>query len=249
MNLIALRNEVLAHGFDPVQYGARIDNYLNDAMNLVARRANYYVNEGVYTFSTVGGTDEYTLLNVTTTQENVLSYVVDNDPFSPTFGQLIPVITPTPIPDFARARSLFDTTRRVELQYVSTRQIDRSADVQGAPTYYTIDGQNLRLYPKPDGVYPLEFRYWRLPPPLMQDTDTPSMPQDWHRLLWYYAVAECYAGDDDLGTGGQWMQKFTEGLAEFEADQKFPDSDGPSQAADMWGSDDALGTSHAWTRW
>lgn len=232
MNLLQLRSEVLAHGFDPVQYGARVNQYLNDAMAYVIRRVDYYYDEAVANIATTAGTSGYPMpigLPSDSTQTNFAQY--------PGFSSIV-----------ARLRSVFDTTRNVEMAYASQRQIDRSSVVSGAPTYYALDGHTLRLYPTPDGVYPIEVRYWAMPAPLVNDTDVPPLPYDWHRMLWEYAVARCYQSDDDLGTGGQWMQMFNQSLAEFEADQKFPDSDGPTQAADMWGANDALGTSNMWTR-
>lgn len=230
MNLLQLRSEVLAHGFDPVQYGARVNNYLNDAAYLIARRVDYYVNEAVLQIATTAGNNTYQLLP---------------GGIAGSAGTELSEATP-----IARIKSVFDNDRRVELAAVSERQIDRSPNTQGAPLYYAVlYAGNLELYPTPDGVYNIRVRAWTLPPKLVNDTDVPKMPEDWHRLLWYYAVAECYNSDDDLGTGGQWMQRFTEGLAEFAADQKFPSTDGPTQAADMWGGDDSLGSSNMWTRY
>lgn len=211
MNLLQLRTETLAHGFDPNQYGTRINQYLNDAQNLVARRVDYYVDETTSLFSTTSGTDTYAW--------------------------------PTGL---ARIRSLFDTNRRVELEYVSVRAMDASPNSSGAPIYYAVVTSAVRLYPVPDGIYPLEMRYWTLPATLVGDTDTPTIPADWHHMLWEYAVAQCYWADDDSTMGQSWEQKFNTTLSMFAADQKFPDSDGPSQAAGMWDSGQALGSSSVW---
>lgn len=212
MNLAALRTEVLAHGFDPIAFTARIDQYLNDAQFLVARRVDYYVDDATFAINTVAGTDTY--------------------------------LWPT---DFARGRSLFDDVRNLELQYVSIRAIDQSNGASGAPLYYAFIGSTVRLYPIPDGVYNLVLRYWKLPNTLVADSDTPTMPADWHRLLWYWAVKECYAAEDDSQTSQYWEQMFNIGLSNFAADQKFPDTDGPNQAAGMWDQNDSLSLGNAWT--
>ena len=34
MQLSDIRTEVLNHGFDPIQYGSRINQYINDGQNL-----------------------------------------------------------------------------------------------------------------------------------------------------------------------------------------------------------------------
>lgn len=56
MNLLALRNEVLNHGFDPIVFSARINQYLNDAQGKVCRRVDFYIDEATSDFSTVVGT-------------------------------------------------------------------------------------------------------------------------------------------------------------------------------------------------
>lgn len=143
--------------------------------------------------------------------------------------------------DLARARSLRDTDRQQELMAVSLRDIDRSVTTNGWPSYYALDGAGLHLYPTPDNVYNLELRYWKLLPALVNDTDVPAIPADWHWLLWVYATWNCYESEDDPTMGGYWENRFKEGLAEFAADVKFPSTDEPHQAAGMWGQDQSLG--------
>lgn len=203
---------MLAHGFDPTAFSSRINQYLNDAQFLVARRVDYYVDEAVDQFTTTSGTATY----------------------------------PWPT-NLARMRSLFDTGRNVELEFVSIRDIDRSGPVQGAPSFYALTGSNVQLYPTPDNAYALEMRYWQLPSTLVVDTDTPSIPADWHHLLWVYATAICYEAEDDPQMGQYWMGRFNNELAMFAADQKFPDSDGPVQARGMWEGERVLGNNNSWT--
>lgn len=214
MNLLALRTEVLNHGFDPIQFGSsRVNQYLNDAQGLVARRVQWYNEEGTSDYSTVTGTATY------------------------------------PLPaDFLRIRSLRDTDRFSELIAVSLRDIDRTVQQQGAPAFYALEGANFHLYQVPDGVYHLEARYWKAPANLVNDTDVPSLPADWHRVIWLWAVKECYAAEDDPQTAGYWEQQFNNTLAELAADLKFPNTDYPTQAKGMWAQDDELSPS-SWAMW
>ena len=212
MNLLDMRTEVLAHGFDASLFGSdRINRYLNDAYMLVCRRVDYYIDESSQQIATVAGTATF------------------------------------PLPaNFARIRSLLDTDRQTELTEVSVRDIDRSSIAQATPNYYALDAQNIHLYPTPDGIHNLLFRYWLLPALLVGDTDTPTLPADWHRLLTEYAIGRCYWAEDDAGTGSQWEQKFATTLAEFTADQRFPSTDYPTQAEGMWESDRQL-PNNSWT--
>jgi len=205
MNLQELRQEVLDHGFDPNAFSTRINRYLNDAQNLVARRVNYYLSEAQYAFSTVAGTALY-----------------------------------VPPGNWARLRSLVDTDRDRALQEVSLSWIDNSPDSSGRPYCYTLDGSQftaeLRLYPTPDGVYPLALRYWERPAELVADTDVPQIiPTDWHHMLWVYATWMCYEAEDDPQMGQYWQGRFASELSMFSADQKFPNTDTVDQIDSMWG--------------
>jgi len=207
MQLSDLRSEVFAHGFDPVQFGiARVNQYINDGLQLVANRVQFYQEETTSDFSTVSGTTSY------------------------------------PLPaDFARVRSLRDTGNTTEMMNVDLRMIDRSTVTSGRPLYYALDGTNVHLYPTPDGVYSMELRYWKVPATLALDADVPSLPVRWHRLLSLWAIQECYAAEDDPQTAQYWKQRFDEGLSEFAADVKFPNTDRASQVQDMWRTGSGLG--------
>jgi hypothetical protein len=212
VQLIDLRNEVLACGFDATLFGsARITMYINNALSNICRRVSYYVDEATNDYSTVSGTATYSL--------------------------------PA---DFAKIRSVRDTGRQMEMASVGLRQIDQSSLSSGAPRYYAIDGSNLHLWPTPDGVYPLETRYWKLPAPLVADSDVPTIPADYHNLLIYAANAECYRAEDDHATAANWQALYDKGLAEFAADMKFENDDAPARIADMWVGEQSL-SGGSWT--
>lgn len=146
-----------------------------------------------------------------------------------------------PLPgNFARARSLLDTDRQAELLSVGLREIDRSAVTTGTPNFYAFDGQNVHLWPTPDGVHNLLFRYWLLPAALVNPGDVPTLPADWHHLLWVYGCWICYEAEEDT-SAEKWQQRFNTELAEFQADQKFPNDDQTWQVADMYGGSGRLG--------
>lgn len=216
MNLKNVRDEVLAHGFDPTQFGvSRINQYINDALNIVARRVNWYTDEAAYDFNTVQGTTVY----------------------------------PWPT-DFARGRSLRDTNRNLEMVQTDLRKIDRSPTSTGSPLYYAIDGPNIHLYPTPDGAYPMELRYWKIPAPLVNDSDVPPLPDTWQRLLWYWANKQCFSAEDDANMSQYWEQQFEKTLAEFEADVKFPTTDEPYVASGMWHQSEGVSDSQTgWGLW
>jgi hypothetical protein len=224
VNLLALQTEVEGHGFDPIQYGGRIIQYLNDAQNLVARRVQYWLEESTVAYTT-------------TASVNLLPLPL------PTYNA-----SGTPSGGFGRLRELFAVDLNVSLQPVALRDVDNSVVTQGRPYFYAMDGPNLHLYPTPDGSYPFTLRYWIMPTALANSTDIPGMPADWHHILWRYAVAECYKSDDDQAMGQYWTADYEKFLAMFEADARFPSTDWPTQAESFWNDGKTLSpTGNTWT--
>jgi hypothetical protein len=124
--------------------------------------------------------------------------------------------------DLNNLRALVDTDRQVPLSQVTLSDIDYAPLASGRPTAFAIDGPGgLHLYPTPDGVYNLLLRYWALPPKLVLDSDEPTLPDQWHRLLWYWGCKEAYASEDDPQTSQYWQQQFNQTLSQFTADAKF----------------------------
>jgi hypothetical protein len=151
--------------------------------------------------------------------------------------------------NFARIRELITTDVAQIVQPCGLRDIDGSTTATGRPYFYALDAANIHLYPTPDNIYPLELRYWAMPPALVDDTDVPNLPVDWHNMLWIYSVWMCYEADDDSNMGQYWETRFEKTLAEFEADAKFPSTDYPNRIESMWGEDRGLGTPNGWGLW
>ena len=60
MNLGQIRSEVLANGFDPVQFGSsRVDQFINDGYQYVCAETNFTGDEATQDFSTIAGIAAY----------------------------------------------------------------------------------------------------------------------------------------------------------------------------------------------
>lgn len=207
MNLAQIRTEVLNTGFDQSVFGARINQYVNDGQNRIARYVEWFGAEGVYLIPIVAGTSSYAWPS-----------------------------------DLARVRNVFNTATNNELQYAGLRDIDRSVTSTGEPGFFAVDGPNLHLYPTPDSsTYSLELRYWKLPPALVNDTDVPALPPDYHYVLISYALWKCYEREDDPQMAQYHEGEFKKLLAELKTDLTFPTSDEPVQVRGMWDRDQQLG--------
>ena len=137
-------------------------------------------------------------------------------------------------PDLGDARSLVDTDQQHELTQVMLGDLDGAPTRVGRPRIYAVSGQGFELYPTPDGIYNLLLRYWALPAKLVLDSDAPTLPEAWHRLLWYWGCKEAYAAEDDMPNSQAWEGQFNNTLSEFTSDVRFP-THYPDQVRSMWG--------------
>lgn len=72
----------------------------------------------------------------------------------------------------------------------------------GYPRFFTIDySRQLRMAPKPDGIYTVTGEFQKSATELSGDNDTPELPDEFHEAIWYrglmkyaryYSAAEVY---------------------------------------------------------
>jgi hypothetical protein len=89
-----------------------------------------------------------------------------------------------------------------------------SFDVPTRPLFYTEWGETIKLYPKPDAVYPLSVRGYRKPSYLWA-TDTslePDLDYRFHTALAYYAISQAYKRQEDSEMTNQYKQSFDEAV-------------------------------------
>lgn len=141
--------------------------------------------------------------------------------------------------DFARLRALTRTDTGTPMDPVSIEFFDGllySPQATGAPRMYTFDGSGLNLYPTPDGAYNLQLRYYRDPPDMALDGDTPSIPPAYQDILISYAVMKAYRAEDDVQMAQFYLGEFNRGLAELASDRQFEIDDSPRQVPGTWGN-------------
>lgn len=143
--------------------------------------------------------------------------------------------------DFARLIDFHDTETGL-LSPLSLQELDTLESVSGRPSAYTVSGNDLVLYPAPDGSYPLSLRYWRLPEDMVEDSDTPEVPVLYHALLPAYALFKAYARENDRAERDYWKGEWEAGLLKMRGEVQSDTFDGPSQVAGNWGDPHAAPT-------
>jgi hypothetical protein len=89
-----------------------------------------------------------------------------------------------------------------------------SFDVPTRPLFYTEWGETIKLYPKPDAIYPLSVRGYRKPS-YTWVTDTtlqPDLDYRFHTALAYYAISQAYKRQEDSEMTQQYKQSFDEAV-------------------------------------
>lgn len=150
--------------------------------------------------------------------------------------------------DLGKARFIADTSIRRTLQAVRMRQIDQAVAQSGRPYAYAVDGPGIVLWPTPDSTYSLNLRYFKLPDLLVNDTDVPALPDDYHQILTYYALSRAYEAEDDLEMASYYAQQWEKSLAAMKVDVKFPTTDGPRRVDGMWDTDPLMVPGWGWGR-
>lgn len=89
-----------------------------------------------------------------------------------------------------------------------------SFDVPTRPLFYTEWGDTIKLYPKPDAVYPLSVRGYRKPSYTWVNDTTlePDLDYRFHTALAYYAISQAYKRQEDSEMTGQYKQSFDEAV-------------------------------------
>lgn len=136
--------------------------------------------------------------------------------------------------DFSREIDFYNTETHELLIPVGVRDYDSFPTSTGRPYTYTVVGNKLVLYPTPDGVYPLAFRYWKLPSDMVNDTDTPEIPVQYHELLIAYAMKKAFQREDDLQMAQMWEAQWEKGILKMRGEVQGDVFDGPRQVAGAW---------------
>lgn len=204
--LAQLRTEVLAYGFDTTVYSSRITNWLNEAQGRVSRMVDVPALHSTGSISTVAGTAAYSLASTFLRMDRV--YYTDMEW----------VIYPMD-PGDLRAT-----------QYPTNQT--------GRPEQYAIvqSGTDLQFTPIPDGVYSVQYEYWRRPATLTNDSDTPEIPSDYHDILVSYALSKCYRSEDDAQMSQFYMAEFQRDVRTYGNDLRGATAvDGPKVLPGTWG--------------
>ncbi len=115
--------------------------------------------------------------------------------------------------NFVQMRSFkLNTAPLTDLDYLTPERMDTvwAGSQTGQPKAYTIVGDEVRLGPKPDGVYTMEMLYWQKPTALSDSATTNFMLTANPDALLYGSLIELASyAENDAGVM-KWTQLFNE---------------------------------------
>lgn len=167
-----------------------IQQYLKDGFQrIVNLERRWPMYEASYTFNTVNNQREYPISGIGS-------------------GDLREVV------------SLVDTSTSGNRLQMSSADVaegiwNGSFDTPSRPLYYVEWGEIIRLYPKPDGVYPISVRGYRKPSYLWVANTTLEIDCDerFHLPLAYYAISQAYRRQEDNEMMNSYKQSFDEAVS------------------------------------
>lgn len=137
-----------------------------------------------------------------------------------------------------------DFARIIDIHYVpdsdvfeEMTMIDRdSIDVSttGRPNSFVIVGNVIALYPTPDAIYQIQMRYSQLPPTLVNPTDVPQIPSEYHYLLETYALYKAYRRQNDYSAAQFHRAEFDRDFAIMKNEVKEAVTSRASQMPGTW---------------
>lgn len=105
---------------------------------------------------------------------------------------------------------------------------------RGQPVFYVLSGGKVLLGPTPDAAYPVAVDYSVPVVKLVNDTDLPTLPEEYHDMLIVYGRAEAFKKEEDWEQAQQWSQDFETRLLRFGVDQQHPGDMEGDQLEGCW---------------
>lgn len=142
------------------------------------------------------------------------------------------------ISNMVRINGVTNASNPTELTYVEDpadiTYYNQNGQNLGNPQYYTFTGTSLRFSPIPDSAYTLTVDYYGSPSTLSADSDTSSLPSDYHDVMISYALSRAYRSEDDMQMSQFFYSEFMRDLQVMGADRQSVVRDGPRQIPGMW---------------
>lgn len=154
-----------------------------------------------------------------------------------------------PLPSgFARTQDISYPLMNMRLEPVDIQDFDMTSVtyVSGPPQKYSLDQGNLLLFPNPVTADQLIMRYIAVPTPMVNDTDTPTLTNNYLHLLVGYAIRKAFEAEDDYEAAQYFEAQYIKDLANYASDVQWREIDRPRQVDGTWSSGSGGGGMGGW---
>jgi len=103
-----------------------------------------------------------------------------------------------------------DTATTQKLFEITPNQVDLITDVSGDPQFYVLQQSSIALYPTPTSVRTLHIYYAYYVADMVNGSDIPDAPAQFHEYIAILAARDCYIKD------GRSIQPIEQKLMEYE---------------------------------
>ncbi len=195
--------------------GSLVVQFIKDGFDRIInleRRWPFY--ETTYTLNTVAGQRDYPI--------NTIGALEFSEATTPPKTQLREVVS---ILDNSSAGNRLNIVSLDEAEAVW----HGSFDVPTRPLLYAEWGEVIKLYPRPDTVYPLTIRGYRKPSYTWATdlTKSPDCDERFHTALAYYAISQAYRRQEDNEMSQMYKQSYEEAVTLAKQDIMRPPSHRP----------------------
>jgi hypothetical protein len=143
--------------------------------------------------------------------------------------------------NFGREIDVHDEGGDHKLDQIGLRELDELPEESGRPVEYAVEGDEIRLYPTPDGAYELRLRYWRLPADMAADADEPEIPKQHHHRLVAYPMWKAYLRENDYAAASVWKAEWEAALLKMRGEVQSDAFDGPRQVPGSYANPSVIG--------
>lgn len=113
------------------------------------------------------------------------------------------------------------------LAEIEVTDIDTSITAD-SPIYFYKRGNGIGLYPKPTAELTVTINFFKLPTPMVLDTEYPDIkiPYKYHGAIVNFAIARGKESDDDTTSARYYMEQFLRDMVNLEHDVNSDDGAG-----------------------
>lgn len=143
---------------------------------------------------------------------------------------------PTDFGSSISLRDLEDTSEGELIRFRNIEEYDDAEKSEGIPSHYIIDNISLFLYPTPNLIRKLSFRYNLIPSAIAEaESSDPSIGEDFYYLIEIYCLYKAFQKESDIEMANHYKGVYDSEMIEFVGLMNTDVKDSTEQVEGAWG--------------